>query len=155
MPNITTNHAITYTNTTIWYQSTRKLLFFTASKKKLEFLLLWFKKRASLSQILLKLWLIGNKISSRTIRSVIIVVITQIGLPRILSITRMITNRIGLHTVLLPSLIIVVRLYSMEPPGQSLQSSSTFQLLNVDEVGAIRTKYSFSLKLLLWVLEFR
>ena len=80
----------------------------------------------------------GNRTSCRTIRSVIIVVITQIGLPRILFITRMITDRIGLHSVLLPSL------YSMEPPGQSLQCSSTFQLLNVDEVGAIRTKYSFS-----------
>ena len=75
--------------------------------------------------------------------------ITQIGLPRILLITRMITDRIGLYSVLLPLLIIVVRLYSMEPPGQSLQSSSTFKLLNVDEVGAIPTKYSFSLKLLL------
>ena len=80
----------------------------------------------------------GNRTSCRTIRSVIIVVITQIGLPRILFITCMITDRIGLHSVLLPLL------YSMEPPGQSLQCSSTFQLLNVDEVGGIRTKYSFS-----------
>ena len=80
----------------------------------------------------------GNRTSCRTILSVIIVVITQIGLPRILLITCMITDRIGLHSVLLPLL------YSMEPPGQSLQCSSTFQLLNVDEVGAIRTKYSFS-----------
>ena len=80
----------------------------------------------------------GNRTSCRTIRSVIIVVITQIGLTRILFITRMITDRIGLHSVLLSLL------YSMEPPGQSLQCSSTFQLLNVDEVGAIRTKYSFS-----------
>ena len=77
--------------------------------------------------------------------------ITQIGLPRILLITRMITDLIGLHSVLLPLLRIVVRLYSMEPPGQSLQCSSNFQLLNVGEVGAIRTKLtnSFSLKLLL------
>ena len=80
----------------------------------------------------------GNRTSCRTIRSVIIVVITQIGLPRILLITRITIDRIGLHSVLLPLL------YSMEPPGQSLQCSSTFQLLNVDEVGAIRTKYSFS-----------
>ena len=79
--------------------------------------------------------------------------IKQIGLPLrgrpILLITSMITDRIGLHSVLLPLPIIVVRLYSMEPPGQSLPFSSTFLSLNVDEVKAIRTKYSFSLKLLL------
>ena len=84
----------------------------------------------------------GNRTSCRPIRTVIILVIKQIGLPLrgrpILLITCMITDRIGLHSVLLPLL------YSMEPPGQSLQCSSTFQLLNVDEVGAIRTKYSFS-----------
>ena len=53
-------------------------------------------------QILLKLWLIGNRTSCHPIRSVIILVIKQIGLPRILLITRMITDRIGLHSVLLP-----------------------------------------------------
>ena len=62
-----------------------------------------------MSQILLKLWLIGNRTSCRPIRSVIILVIKQIGLPLrgspILLITRMITDRIGLHSVLLPLLI--------------------------------------------------
>ena len=57
-------------------------------------------------QILLKLWLIGNRTSCHPIRSVIILVIKQIGLllhgRPILSITRMITDRIGLHSVLLP-----------------------------------------------------
>ena len=59
-----------------------------------------------MSQILLKLWLIGNRTSCRPIRSLIILVIKQIGLPLrgrpILLITRMITDRIGLHSVLLP-----------------------------------------------------
>ena len=57
-------------------------------------------------------WLIGNRTSCRPIRSVIILVIKQIGLPLrgrpILLITRMITDRIGLHSVLLPLLIIWV-----------------------------------------------
>ena len=47
--------------------------------------------------------------SCHPIRSVIILVIKQIGLPLpgrpILLITRMITDRIGLHSVLLPLLI--------------------------------------------------
>ena len=62
-----------------------------------------------MSQILLKVWLIGNRTSCRPIRSVIILVIKQIGLPLrgrpILLITRMITDRIGLHSVLLPLLM--------------------------------------------------
>ena len=61
-----------------------------------------------MSQILLKLWLIGNRTSCRPIRSVIILVIKQIVLPLrgrpILLITHMITDRIGLHSVLLPLL---------------------------------------------------
>ena len=65
-----------------------------------------------MSQILLKLWLIGNRTSCRPIRFVIILVIKQIGLPLrgrpILLITRMITDRIGLHSVLLPLLIIII-----------------------------------------------
>ena len=65
-----------------------------------------------MSQILLKLWLIGNRTSCRPIRSVIILVIKQIGLPLrghpILLITRMITDRIELHSVLLPLLIITI-----------------------------------------------
>ena len=63
-------------------------------------------------QILLKLWLIGNRASCRPIQSVIILVIKQIGLPLrgrpILLITRMITDRIRLHSVLLPLLIIII-----------------------------------------------
>ena len=51
---------------------------------------------------------IGNRTSCRPIWSVIILVIKQIGLPLrghpILLITRMITDRIGLHSVLLPLL---------------------------------------------------
>ena len=68
----------------------------------------WFKKEPYIAQIL-ELWLTGNRISCRPIRSVIILVIKQIGLPLrgrpILLITRMITDRIGLHSVELPSLI--------------------------------------------------
>ena len=68
-----------------------------------------------MSQILLKLWLIGNRTSCRPIRSVIILVIKQIRLPLrgrpILLITRMITDRIGLHSVLLPLLIIIIIIY--------------------------------------------
>ena len=63
-------------------------------------------------QILLKLWLIGNRTSCRPIQSVIILVIKQIGLPLrgrpILLITRMITDRIRLHSVLLPLLITII-----------------------------------------------
>ena len=68
----------------------------------------WLKKEPHISQILLKLWLIGNRTSRHPIRSVIILVIKQIRLPLrggpILSITCMITDRIGLHSVLLPLL---------------------------------------------------
>ena len=82
--------------------------FVTASKKISEFLVFWLKKEPHISQILLKLWLIGNRTSRRPIRSVIILVIKQIGLPLrgrpILLITGMITDRIGLHSVLLPLL---------------------------------------------------
>ena len=55
------------------------------------------------------LWLIGDRTSCRQIRSVIILVIKQIGPPirvrPILLITRMNTDRIVLHSVLLPLLI--------------------------------------------------
>ena len=54
----------------------------------------------------------GNRTSCHPILSVIILVIKQIGLPLrgrpILIISRMITDRIGLHSVLLPLLIIIV-----------------------------------------------
>ena len=69
----------------------------------------WLKKEPHISQILLKLWLIGNRTSCRPIRSVIILVIKQIGLPLrgrpILLITRMITDWLELHSVFLPLLI--------------------------------------------------
>ena len=80
--------------------------FFTASKKNSEFSVFWLKKAPHISQILLKLWLIGNRTSCGPIQSVIILVIKQIGLPLrgrpILLIIRLITDRIGLHSVLLP-----------------------------------------------------
>ena len=74
------------------------------------FRLPWFGKwHILVSQIFLKLWLIGKRTEWSPIRSVIILVIKQIGLPLrgrpILLITRMITDRIGLHSVLLPLLI--------------------------------------------------
>ena len=65
----------------------------------------WFWKEIFIWQILLKLWLIGNRTSCRPIRSVIVLEIKQIGL---LLITRMITDWIGLHSVLLPLLIIII-----------------------------------------------
>ena len=62
--------------------------FVTASKKLSEFLVLWLN--------LLQSWLIGNRTSCRPIRSVITLVIKQIGLPLlgrpILLITRMTTQ---------------------------------------------------------------
>ena len=92
-----------------------KWLFFSLLAKKIsEFVVFWLKKEPNISQILLKLWLIGNRTSCRPIQSVIILVIKQIGLPlrgrSILLISRMITDRIGLHSVLqlLPLLIIIV-----------------------------------------------
>ena len=66
----------------------------------------WLKKEPNISQILLKLWLIGNRTSCHPIPSVIILVIKQRGRP-ILLITRMIADRIGLHSVLLPILIVI------------------------------------------------
>ena len=63
-------------------------------------------------QILLKLWLPGYWTSYCPIRSVIILVTKQIGLPLrcrlILLTTRMITDLIGLHSVPLPLLIIII-----------------------------------------------
>ena len=59
---------------------------------------------------------IGNKTLCRPIRSVIILVKNQIGLP-LRGITQMITNRIGLHSVLLSllirSLIIIHEIFSL------------------------------------------
>ena len=76
-----------------------------AKKKILEFLVFWFQKDSYILQSLLRLWLIGNRTSCRPIQSVIILVIKQIGLPRILLIIRMITDRTGLQSVLLPLLL--------------------------------------------------
>ena len=82
-----------------------KWLFFITSKKNWDFFCFDFKKGPYISQILLKLWLIGNRTSCRPIQSVIILVIKQIGPPLrgrpIRLTTRMITDRIGLHSVLL------------------------------------------------------
>ena len=62
----------------------------------------WFKKEPFFKN-LLKLWLIGNRTWCRPIRSVIILVRKQIGLPLrgrpILFITRMSTDRIVLTTI--------------------------------------------------------
>ena len=55
--------------------------FFTASEKNLGISCVWLKKEPHTSQILLKLRLIGNRTSCRLIRSVIILVNKQIGLP--------------------------------------------------------------------------
>ena len=56
--------------------------------------------------------IIGNRTLCRPIQSVIILVIKQIGLRLcsrpILLITRMITDQIRLHSVLLPLLIIII-----------------------------------------------
>ena len=80
------------------------------AKQNFEFLVFCFKKYPIISQILLKLWLIVNRTSCCPIQSVIVLVIKQIGLPlcghSILLITRMITHRIGLHSVLLPLLLL-------------------------------------------------
>ena len=81
-----------------------------AKKGSWDFWCFDFKKEPYISQILLKLWLIGNRTSCCPIRSVIIrLVIKQIGLPLrgrlILLTSRMITDRIGLNSMLLSLLI--------------------------------------------------
>ena len=83
------------------------MAFFSLLAKKISgFLVFWLKKSLIDHKILLKLWLIGNRTSCCPIRSVIILVIRQIGFRLcgrpILLITCMITDRIGLHSVLLP-----------------------------------------------------
>ena len=82
------------------------------AKKNWNFFSFDLRKEPYISQILLKLWLIGNRTSCRPIRSVIILVIKQIGLllcgRPILLITRMITDQIGLHSVLVPLLIAII-----------------------------------------------
>ena len=95
----------------------------------------WLKKEPNISQILLKLWLIGNRTSCHPIRSVIILVIKQIGLPLrgrpILLITRMITDRIGLHSVLLPLPIGMSKLYGYVI--SYIEASSFLENLNASE----------------------
>ena len=58
------------------------------------------KKTTKVSQILLSLWLIGDRTLCRPIQSVIVLMIKQIGLH-----THIITDRMGLHSVLLPLFI--------------------------------------------------
>ena len=85
--------------------------FFTASKKISELFVCVFiaKKEPNITNFVKVMINIGNRTSCHPIRSVIILVIKQIGLPLrgrpILLITRMITDRIGLHSALLPLLI--------------------------------------------------
>ena len=90
-----------------------KWLFFTAGKKKNSRNFLFeFLKKPKISQILLQLWLIGNRTSHHPIWSVVILVIKQIRpLLRdpILLITYMITDWIRLHSVLLLLLWILLR----------------------------------------------
>ena len=75
-----------------------------------KFLMFWLRKEPNIPQILLNLWIIGNRTSCRPIRSVIVLVIEQIGLPLrgcpVLLITRLTTDRIRLHSVLLPLLLL-------------------------------------------------
>ena len=102
-----------YLLTTSWTVCTimhaLKWLFFITTNKILEFLVFWFKKKTYISQILLKLWLIGNRTLYHPIRPVIILVIKQIrfllhGHPILLT-TCMIMDLIRLHSVLLQLLI--------------------------------------------------
>ena len=75
--------------------------FFTASKNTLKISCVLIKKKTKISQILLSLWLlIGDRTLCCPIQSVIVLVIKQIGLH-----TRIITDQIGLHSVLLPLFI--------------------------------------------------
>ena len=64
----------------------------------------------------------------RPIQSVIILVIKQIGLPLrgrlILLITRMIRDRIGLHTVLLPLLIFCIQILAPNHVGVMISALS-------------------------------
>ena len=93
-----------------------KWLFSLLAKKNWNFFSFDLKKEPYISQILilLKLWLIiGNRNEWSPIQPVLILVIKQIGLPRLL-ITHMITDRTGLQLDLLPLLTVHV-LYSNSP----------------------------------------
>ena len=69
-------------------------------------------KKGQISQTWLYFWLTGNSTSCRPVRSVIILVIKQIGLPLrgqpILLITSIITDRIGLPSVLITIIYIFI-----------------------------------------------
>ena len=90
--------------------------FFTASKKISELFVCVFivKKEPNITNFVKVMINIGNRTSCHPIRSVIILVIKQIGLPLrgrpILLITRMITDLIGLHSVLLPLLVNILQI---------------------------------------------
>ena len=71
-------------------------LFFTSSKKHFGISCVLIKKRAYYITNFVKVMINWQQ------NFVIILVNKQIGLPRILLITRMITDRIGLHSVPLP-----------------------------------------------------
>jgi len=79
-----------------------------------------------LSRILLWMWLIGNRTSCRPIRSVIILVIKQIGLPlrgrQILLIIRMITDWIGLPSVYYRYKVTINKINVIHSTMDSLQS---------------------------------
>ena len=91
IPDFTTNHNYNKILRSDWLSTTLRTvraitralnwLFFTALKKNWHFFCFDLKKEPSISQILLKVWLIGNRTSCRPIRSVIILVIKLIGLP--------------------------------------------------------------------------
>ena len=81
--------------------------------------------KGQISQTWLYLWLTGNSTSCRPVRSVIILVIKQIGLPLrgqpILLITSIITDQIGLHSVL--STIIYTFINTKTPYRHCLSST--------------------------------
>ena len=93
------------------------MFFFIASQKKIGISCVSIlKKEPYISQVLLKLSFIVNRTSCRPIWSVIMLMIKQSGLPQlgppILLSTGMITDRIGLHSVVLPLLIVAVMIPS-------------------------------------------
>ena len=78
----------------------------------------WFKKRALYITNFVKLWLIGNRTSCRPIRSVVILEF------KILLITRIIRDRIGLRSDLLPLLIIIIEIHTADDIKAVLFSGS-------------------------------
>ena len=78
----------------------------------------WFKKRALYITNFVKLCLIGNRTSCRPIRSVVILVF------KTLLITRIVRDRIGLHSDLLPLLIIIIEIHTADDIKAVLFSGS-------------------------------